>query len=69
MWSFSRLGQKVNKIEPEGYWLSLSYSEAEFEGYSAVSLAISGSISLHFTFYSGKLPSPPLAIVMRVKLC
>ena len=50
--------------------MSLNCSESvEFEDDSAVSLAASGSKSLHYTFYSRKLTSPPLTIVTRVKLC
>ena len=41
---------------------------AEFEDDSAASLAASGSKSLNYTFYSGQLTSPSLAIVTRVKL-
>ena len=48
---------------------SLSCSErAEFKDDAAVSRDTNGSKSLHFIFYSGKLSSPPLAIVTRVKL-
>ena len=49
--------------------VSLNFSErAEFEDDSAVSLEVSGSKSLHYTFYSGKFSSPSLGVVTRVKL-
>ena len=57
------------KIKSQSLLASLNCSErAEFENDSTVLLASSGSKSLHFTFYSGKLTSPPLVIVTRVKL-
>ena len=49
---------------------SINCSEtAEFEEDSVVSLVATSSKSLHYTFYSGKLTSPSLDIVTRVKLC
>ena len=49
--------------------MSLNCSKrAEFEDDSAVSRAASGSKSLRYAFYSGKIISPSLAIVTRVKL-